>query len=83
MPLSVGAPLIVIILEAQAAVTPFGRPVALPILVAPVVVCVIFKIAVFTHTVGLDEATPAVFEGITTIVPTALTLPQPPINGIV
>ena len=40
VPTAVGVPLIVIVLAAQEAVTPAGRPVAVPIPVAPVVVWV-------------------------------------------
>ena len=72
----------VMVLEAQTAVTPAGKPLALPIPVAPVVVCVIFEIALLIHTVGVDEAEPAVFAAFTVIVPIALTVPQPPINGM-
>ena len=68
-------------LDAQAAVTPVGNPVAVPIPVAPVVVWVIAVKAVLIHNVGEDEATPAVLIK-TVIVPVAVTLPQPPVNGI-
>lgn len=78
-----GVPLIVITLEAQLAVTPGGRPVAVPIPVAPVVVCVIFVSTALAQSVGDEEATPAVLAGVTEIVPVAFTLPQPPVNGIV
>ena len=76
-------PLIVIVFPDQLAVTPVGRPVAVPIPVAPVVVCVIFVSAVFIHNVGVDDATPAVFDVTTVIVPVAFAVPQPPVNGIV
>ena len=82
MPDAVGVPLIVIVLPAHAAVTPAGKPVAVPIPVAPVVVCVIFVKAVLIHKVGLLEATPAVLFGVTVIVPEAFTLPQPPVSGM-
>ena len=75
-------PLIVIVLLAQAAVTPEGKPIDVPMPVAPVVVWVMFVSAVFIHRVGLELATPAVLSGVTVIVPVAFTLPQPPINGI-
>ena len=75
-------PLIVIVLAANAAVTPAGRPVAVPIPVAPVVVCVIAVSAVLIHSVGVSDATDAVLAGVTVIVPVALILPQPPINGM-
>ena len=82
VPEAVGVPLIVIVLDAQEAVTPAGRPVAVPMPVAPVVVCVIAVSAVFTHKVGVEEAAPAVLSGVTVIVPVALTVPQPPVKGM-
>ena len=82
MPDAVGVPLIVIVLLAQAAVTPPGSPVAVPIPLAPVVVCVIFVNTVLIHKVGLELATPAVLAGVTMMVPVAFTLPQPPVNGM-
>ena len=72
-----------IVFPAQAALNPVGNPVAVPIPVAPVVVCVMFVMAALIQTVGVDDATPAVFEDVTVIVPVALTVPQPPVNGIV
>ena len=72
----------VMVLVAQVAVTPVGSPVAVPIPVAPVVVCVIFVKAVLIHKVGVLEATLAVLAGVTVIVPVAFTVPQPPVNGI-
>ena len=75
-------PLIVIVLLAQAAVTPLGSPVAVPMPLAPVVVCVMFVNAVLIHKVGLELATPAVLAGVTMMVPVAFTLPQPPVNGM-
>ena len=71
------------VLLAQFAVTPDGSPVAVPMPVAPVVVCVIFVSDVLIQSVGVEEATPAVFFGVTVIVPVALTEPQPPVRGIV
>ncbi len=82
MPLAVGVPLIVIVLPAHAAVTPAGKPVAVPIPVAPVVVCVMFVNVVLIHNVGDELAAPAVLAGVTMIVPEAFTLPQPPVKGI-
>ena len=49
----------VMVLEAHEAVTPEGKPVAVPIPVAPVVVCVILVNAVLIHKVGVEEAAPA------------------------
>ena len=75
-------PLIVIVLLAHAAVTPEGKPVAVPIPVAPVVVWVMLVSAVLIHSVGLVLAAPAMLAGVTVIVPVAFTLPQPPVNGM-
>ena len=72
----------VIVLDAKAAVTPAGNPVAVPIPVAPVVAWVMFVNAVLIHKVGDEEAAPAVLFGVTIMVPVAVTLPQPPVNGI-
>jgi hypothetical protein len=82
VPDAVGVPLIVIVFEAKAAVTPAGRPVAVPIPVAPVVVRVMGVKAVLIQSVGFEDAVPAVFAGVTVIVPVAFTDPQPPVNGI-
>ncbi len=49
-------PLIVIVFDAHAAVTPEGKPVAVPIPVAPVVLCVILVSGVFKQRVGVDDA---------------------------
>jgi hypothetical protein len=68
---------------AQDAVTPDGKPVAVPIPVAPVVICVIGVRAVLIHNVGVEEAAPTVLAGVTVIVPVALTEPQPPVRGTV
>jgi hypothetical protein len=73
----------VIVLLDHAAVTPEGNPVGAPIPVAPVVVCVIDVSVVPIQSVGVDEATPAVFAGVTVIVPVAFTVPQPPVSGMV
>ena len=83
MPEAVGVPLIVTVFDAHAAVTPAGRPVAVPIPVAPVVVCVIFVNAVLIHSVGAEEVAPAVLSGVTVMVPVAFTLPHPPVRGMV
>ena len=77
-----GVPEIVITSEAQAALTPAGNPVAVPIPVATVVACVIFVNAVLMHKVGVLDAAPAVLSGVTVIVPVAFTEPQPPVNGM-
>ena len=74
----------VIVLLAQAALTPAGNPVAVPMPVARVVVCMIFVNAVLIDKVGVLDATPAVLAGVTVIVPVAFAaVPQPPVNGIV
>ena len=71
-----------IVFDAQDAVTPAGRPVGVPIPVAPVVVCVIAVSGVLMHKVGVEEAAPTVLSDVTVSVPVALMLPQPPVNGI-
>ena len=71
-----------IVFDAQEAVTPAGRPVAVPIPVAPVVVCVMAVKAVLMHSVGVVEAEEAVLDGVTVMVPVAVTLPQPPVSGM-
>jgi hypothetical protein len=68
VPDAVGVPLIVIVPPAKAAVTPAGNPVAVPIPVAPVVVCVIAVNAVLMHNVGVELAALAVLFGVTVIV---------------
>ncbi len=75
-------PLIVIVLLNHAAVTPAGKPVAVPMPVAPVVVCVMLVNAVLIHNVGDELAAPAVLAGVTIMVPVAFTLPHPPVNGM-
>ena len=72
----------VMVLLAQVAITPAGRPIAVPIPVATVVVCVIFVNSVLTQTVGVEDAVPAVLIGDTMIVPVAVTAPQPSVKGI-
>lgn len=83
VPDAVGVPLMVIVFADHAAVTPEGNPVATPIPVAPVVVCVIDVSIVLIHNVGADEAVVTVLLALTVIVPAALTVPHPPVNGIV
>jgi hypothetical protein len=82
VPLAVGVPLIVMVLAAQFAVTPAGKPVAIPIPVTPVVECVIAVSAVLIHKVGMEDAADAVLAGVTVIVPVAFMSAQPPINGM-
>ena len=71
----------VIVLEANSAVTPAGRPVAVPIPVAPVVVCVMFVKAVFAQSVGVDEPALAVLFGVTVIA--TVSDPEHPVDGLV
>jgi hypothetical protein len=78
----------VIVLEAQVALTPAGKPFApetpeFEIPVAPVMVWVIFVKAEPMHKVGLEEAAPAVLTAETVMVPVAFTVPQPPVSGII
>ena len=82
IPIVVGVPLRVIVSANHEAVTPAGNPVAVPIPVAPVVVCVIGVNNVLTHNVGVDVAAVTVLLGITVIVPIAVNVPQPPVNGM-
>jgi hypothetical protein len=83
VPAAVGVPEIVMVLDAQAAVTPAGRPVAVPIPLAPVVVCVIAVRAVLIQRVGVEDAAPTVLSSVTVMVPVAFTLPHPPVEGMV
>ena len=77
-------PLIVITLPDQAAVTPVGNPVAVPMPVALVVTWVIFVKAVLTVIVGVDDAAAAEQAAFTVIVPVAFTALQlVPVSGIV
>ena len=87
MPVAVdpGVPLIVIVLAAQVALTPAGRPVTPPP-VEPVVAYVIFVIAVLRQGdctfVFAADVKLIVFAGVTIIVPVAATVPHPPVSGI-
>ena len=83
VPFSVGVPLMVMVLEAQVAVTPTGSPVAVPIPVAPLVVWVIAGKTVFIQTDGDVEAALTVLAGEILSVPVASTFPQPPVKGMV
>ena len=82
VPDAVGIPLIVIVLLAQAAVTPDGKPVGVPIPEFPEVVWVMAVKAVLIHTVGVLEAALTDLFGVTVIVPVAFTVPQPPVKGM-
>jgi hypothetical protein len=77
-----GVPLIVMTSAAHAAVTPSGRPVAVPMPVAPLVLWVILVSVVLTHKVGDELAIVTVLAGVTVIVPVAIETPQPPDNRI-
>jgi uncharacterized membrane protein YhhN len=72
----------VIVLDDHAAVTPDGKPVADPIPVAPVVVCVIGVSSVLIHNVGELDPPVTVLAAVTVMVPVALIALQPPVNGI-
>ena len=71
------------VLDDQAAVIPAGRPEAIPIPAAPVVVCVIAERAELMHRLGEEEAAPTVLSGVTVMVPEAFTVPHPPVSGMV
>jgi hypothetical protein len=71
VPVTVGVPEIVIVPANQEAVTPEGKPVAVPILVAPVVAIVMDGVkTVFTTSVGFVDAAVAVLstQGVTVLV---------------
>jgi hypothetical protein len=88
VPVADGVPLIVIVLLAQDALTPGGKPLApeipaFDIPEAPVVVCVIFVNALPTSSVGLVDGTPAPHGFLTVMVPVAFTEIQlVPVSGI-
>ena len=82
MPDSVGVPEIISTLLDHDALTPAGKPDAMPITVAPVVVCVIFANVLLIQSVGAVDATVTVLVGNTVSLPNSVTLPQPPVNGI-
>ena len=77
MPDAVGVPLIVIVLLANDAVTPAGKPVDAPIPVAPVVVCVIAVRAVLIHNVGVLDGVETVLSGLTVITDVAVLVQEP------
>jgi hypothetical protein len=56
----------------------------MPVALVLVVACVIFVIAVFTVSVGVDDAVLTAQAGValTVILPVAFTLPHPPVRGI-
>ena len=83
-PETLGVPLIVIVFADHKAVTPAGKPVGVPIPVAPVVVCVIAAVnGVLIQIEGIAEGADTVLAVVTVIVPIAFTEPHPPVNGIV
>ncbi len=59
--------------------TPVGSPTAVPIPVAPVVTCLIGVKVLFIHKFGVEDAVEAVLI-LDSIVPIAVTLPQPPVS---
>ena len=77
VPEAVGVPEIVIVFEDHAAVKPVGKPVAVPIPVAPVVACVMLVNAVLIQRVGVLDAVPAVLVALTVTVLVAEALEQP------
>ena len=82
VPDALGMPLMVMVLSAQAAVTPDGKPEGVPMPVATEVLCVILVNVVLIQTVGVLEAALAVTTSFTVIVPVAFTEPQAPVKGI-
>ena len=71
-----------IVSELNVALTPVGKPVAVPMPVAPVVVCVMVVRALLIQIVGVDDAALVVFVCMTVIVPVAFILPHPPVSGM-
>ena len=67
---------------AHVAVTPAGSPVAVPIPVAPLVVCIILFKVDCRHIVGMADGALTVFFGFTLIIPVASRLSHPPVNKI-
>lgn len=83
VPATDGVPLIVMVPLFQVAVTPVGNPAGVPIPVDPVVIMVILGVRdELIQRVGLAEGGATVLAAVTVIVPVALTVPQPPVNGI-
>ena len=75
----------VITFPAHAAVTPAGKPVGVPMPVAPFVPIVISVNTVSIHKVGVVLGAAAVLlvpVAVTVIVPVAFTVPHPPVNGM-
>ena len=73
----------VMVLLFQVAVTPVGNPMGVPIPLDPVVAMVIGVSGELIQRVGLVEAGATVFVAVTLIVPQALMVPHPPVNGMV
>ena len=76
----------VIVLLAHVAVTPAGKPLTVPIPVAPVVVCVMLVLgeafkAVLIQRLRVALVGLTVIFAVTMILPVAFTVPQPPVNG--
>ena len=71
------------VLLAKAALTPAGKPVAAPIPVAPVVLCVMALKGVLIQSVGVEEAAPAVLLGLTVNVPLLVAVPLEVVTAIV
>ena len=70
----------VMVLASQAAVTPLGKPVAVPIPVAPVVIWAIgVKIVLIHNVCGPDDGV-TVLLGLTIMLPVAFTVPHPPVK---
>ena len=77
----------VMVLDARLAVTPAGKPLApgtpsLLMPVAPVVVCVMSVSAELIHTVGVDDAAPAVLLAVT-VITVAAEVALEPVKGSV
>ena len=75
-------PLIVIVLAAHVAVTPDGKPVAVPIPVAPVVICVIGIKKELIHRVWKFEGVATEFKGNIVTVVVVWEEAQSPLGGM-
>ena len=73
----------VMVFVAHKAVTPGGSPIAAPMPVAPVILCVNDGSNELKQHVGEGLAAEPVLFGFTVMIPVAFTVPQPPVNGIV
>ena len=72
----------VIVLDAKDAVTPVGKPAAMPMPVTPEVVRVIGVSAELMQRVGEEDTAPIVLAGVTVMIPVGFVVPHPPTVGM-